>query len=166
MAIKSAVLIILFSFSSILDLSFSLKDHMKLILKGGDHYDSSTKCDNFYEKKFIERATSDIVVYNTQEGQIKAGDITVWNNELYNGDNVKKVGNILGYCIFLPELVYECSATLRLDHGSIMLQGVYLDNPDYLAVTGGTQCYNDIIGEVRVNAGYLGNATNPQYKVM
>ena len=57
--------------------------------------------------------------------------------------------------------------TLRLNHGSIMMQGSFLDNPDYLAVVGGTHCYEGMEGgEARVTASYNGNAERTQYKVM
>lgn len=166
MALKSLALNILCLLSTAVRVSFSMKDYVQQILKSGDDFDASHKCDHFTSKKFIERATNDRVIFNTQEGKINPGDITVWNNGLYNSDDVKKVGSVLGNCVFLPELVYDCTVTIRLDDGSIMIQGVYLDNPDYLAVTGGTHCYNDIVGEARVTASYLGNATKTQYKVM
>ena len=166
MTLKLIALNILYFFSTPVQVSFSLKDYDHQILKGGDNFDPSYKCDHFTSKKFIERATTDKVIFNTQDGKINPGDITVWNNDLYNGDDEKKVGSILGHCVFLPEIVYDCSVTLRLDGGSVMMQGVYLDNPDYLAVTGGTHCYNDIVGEARVTASYLGNASKTQYKLL
>ena len=48
-----------------------------------------------------------------------------------------------------------------------MFQGSFLNNPDHLAVTGGTHCFERMRGgEVRVTASYNGNAERTQYKVM
>ena len=164
--------ILLLALSSIFDTSFSLKNHFperesKLRTRHLGDGSGSAKCDKFSSRKFIEHAGSDLVIFNTEEGKLNPGDITVWNNHVYDSDSVDKKGSIQGFCTFLPELVYECSITLRLDHGSIMMQGSFLDNPDVLAIVGGTHCYEGMEGgEVRVTASYNGNPERTQYKVM
>ena len=70
----------------------------------GDDSSSSAKCSKFSSRKFIERAGSDMVIFNTQEGKLNPGDTTVWNNDIYDSDDITKKGTIQGFCVFLPEL--------------------------------------------------------------
>jgi len=126
---------------------------------------ASDKCDRFYSKTFVEHAGSDVVIYQTKDGQLNSGDITVWNNELYNSDDTKKVGNTYGFCVFLPELIYECSITVTLRDGKIQLGGNIEANGDVLAIVGGTGCHDEVEGgEVEINANYKGNPLRTQYK--
>ena len=97
---KSVALIVLVM-SSLVETSFALrnygtqKDSKLRKRKLGDDNSSST-CDKFSSRKFIEHAGSDQVVFNTEEGKLNPGDITIWNNDVYDSDDSEKVGSIQG----------------------------------------------------------------------
>jgi len=123
-------------------------------------------CKKWKKKHFIERAESDLLIYNTEPNKVSPGDITVWHNDLYDSDDEDKKGTSQGFCIFLPELVYECSITLNFgDTDQIMVQGALLENPWKLAISGGTGCFDGTEGEVKVTASYDGKSDRTQYRI-
>lgn len=105
------------------------------------------------ELPLVERATTDAIVDVGAEGD-SAGDLLTFANDVYDKDNVNKVGTDNGWCIRTAAGVsWECSWTLTLADGQIMVAGPFLDAGDSaLAITGGTGAYAGARGEMKLHA--------------
>lgn len=101
----------------------------------------------------IERATSDQIVDLGAPGD-SPGDMLVFSNILYDAANEKPVGQSNGYCIrTVAGVSWECFFTATLPKGQITVEGPFFDEKDsLLAVTGGTDKYKAVIGEMRIVA--------------
>jgi allene oxide cyclase len=82
------------------------------------------------------------------------GDYLAFNGEIFNADNTTKVGADSGFCMrTVSGARYECTWTIALGDGQIMIAGPFLDAGDsMLAVTGGTGVYSDVRGEMLLHA--------------
>jgi allene oxide cyclase len=98
----------------------------------------------------IEHASSDAVVDLGEEGD-SVGDTLVFSNEVYDSEDANVVGSDQGSCTRTKKgEAWECSYTVTLDDGSIVVQGaLYDDGRDTtLAITGGTGDYSGASGEM------------------
>ena len=88
---------------------------------------------------FVERATSDTVVDVGEKGD-SAGDILTFANDIYDETNTNKVGTDSGYCVrIVPGQAWDCSFSVALSDGQIMLSGPFLDGKDStMSIVGGT----------------------------
>lgn len=102
---------------------------------------------------FVERATTDTVIDNGDEGD-SIGDLLAFGNEVFDADNAVKVGDDQGWCVRTTAgVAWECSWTLILDDGQIVVQGPFNDASDsVLAITGGTGAYVGVSGQMRLSA--------------
>ena len=85
------------------------------------------------------------------------GDHIVFNDKLYDADDRDdKVGTLDGFCVTTyvkkKDSRMECVVTMKLDDGQITAQGVLWSDADEftIAVTGGTEDYNDASGDADV----------------
>ena len=101
----------------------------------------------------VERATNDTTTHVGQKDD-NSGDILTFVNDVYNADNVAKVGSDEGFCIRIAVgKVYHCMWSTSLAAGQITVQGPFLDSGDsVLTVTGGTGDYADVRGEMLLHA--------------
>ena len=100
-----------------------------------------------------ERAKTDTTVDLGEKGD-SIGDQLAFQNPVYDARNHKRVGYDLGSCVRTkPGVAYECSWTLRVTGGSLVVEGPFLDAGDStLAITGGTGKYADASGDMRLHA--------------
>ena len=101
----------------------------------------------------VERATNDTTAHVGQKDD-NNGDILTFVNDVYDADNVAKVGSDEGFCIRVAVgKVYHCMWSTSLPAGQITVQGPFLDSGDsVLAVTGGTGDYANVRGEMLLHA--------------
>jgi len=123
------------------------------------------KCKKWKTQNFIEHADHDVIVHNTKENEPYPGDIAVWKNNLYDEHDKELRGSSIGFCFFLPELIYQCSIALELNGGQIMLQGTFEDNPWKMAIVGGTGCHEGRKGEVEITTPYKGDGHRTHFRV-
>lgn len=100
---------------------------------------------------FVERATSDTTIDLGPDGE-SLGDVLAFANEVYDETNTTLAGTDQGWCVLTrPGDAYECSWTLTLGDGQIMVQGPYLnEGASALTITGGTGVYVGVTGELTV----------------
>jgi len=116
----------------------------------------------------VERATSDSVIDNGDEGD-SAGDLLTFANDIYDEADANKVGSDNGWCIrVVAGKSWECFWTLTLADGQITVEGPFLDAGDsVLAVTGGTGKYAGVRGEMALHArDAKGSAYDFKYTLM
>ena len=102
----------------------------------------------------VERATSDTVVDLGAKGH-SLGDMLMFGNNIYNAANTTKIGRDEGSCWRTnPGTAWECSWTVLVAHGSLVVQGPFYDNgrDSVLAVTGGTGVYRTARGQMTLHA--------------
>lgn len=101
----------------------------------------------------VERATSDAVADIGPTGD-SAGDILFFANEVFDQENVTKVGTDNGYCIRTSVgAAWECTWTNTFEGGQITVQGSFLDVGDSVfVITGGTGVYKGASGEMLLHA--------------
>lgn len=82
------------------------------------------------------------------------GDILAFRNPVFNAQNTRRVGTDNGSCIRTEVgAAYECSWTVVLKNGSLVVSGPFYDAVDStLAVTGGTGVYSDARGSMLLHA--------------
>ena len=118
----------------------------------------------------VERATSDTVVYVNPSKDDVIGNTLGFGNALYNATNAKKIGRDQGFCYRTnPGKSWECTWTNLLPHGSITVQGVFLDSgaDSRLAVTGGTGRYAKARGYMVLHSrNSAGTAYNFEFHLM
>lgn len=104
-------------------------------------------------RAFVEHAETDTVVDIGKKGDSR-GDQLAFSNPVFGPHNRTQVGHDLGSCIRTrPGVSWECSWTLVLAHGSLVVQGPFLDAGDStLAITGGTGRYAQARGQMRLHA--------------
>jgi len=101
----------------------------------------------------VEHATTDTVVDLTANGD-STGDLLTFHNDVYDETDTDVVGTSHGECVRIEAGVsWECRWVTTLPHGSITVEGPFLDaGPSVLAVTGGTGDYRGARGSMRLAA--------------
>jgi hypothetical protein len=106
--------------------------------------------------KFIAKSNQFKAIDVGSEGE-SLGDHVVFNDKLYDEDDRdEKVGTLDGFCVTTyvkkKDSRMECVVTMKLDDGQITAQGVLWSDDDEftIAVTGGTDDYNDAAGDADV----------------
>ncbi len=105
------------------------------------------------ELKMIEHATTDAVTDTGAKGD-SAGDILTFANDVYDEANANKVGTSNGYCVRIVQgQAWDCSFSVTLSDGQIMLSGPFLDGKDStMSIVGGTGRYKSSRGEMQLHA--------------
>jgi allene oxide cyclase len=82
-----------------------------------------------------------------------AGDIFAFSNDVFDGDNVNRIGISAGSCVrTVVGVAWECTWTASLAGGQITLQGPYHDSGESVfAVTGGTGSFATAQGDLLVS---------------
>ena len=82
------------------------------------------------------------------------GDYLSFAGEVYSADNKTKLGTDSGFCVRVVKgKRYECTWTISLSDGQIMIAGPFLDTADSsLAITGGTEAYRGAHGQMMLHA--------------
>jgi hypothetical protein len=105
----------------------------------------------------------DVAPKATSEGDLSRGDKFYFHDELWNRAQTRQLGTLDGSCEFLVDQdegegffgMGHCDATAFLKGGTVELSGgVDLsaeDAPFFVAVTGGTERYENVVGEVRIS---------------
>jgi allene oxide cyclase len=81
------------------------------------------------------------------------GDILTFSNEVFDADNVSRIGTSQGSCArTVVAVAWECNWSVSLADGQIALQGPYFDSgSSVFAVTGGTGAFATAAGELVVS---------------
>lgn len=115
----------------------------------------------------VERAVSDTVADTGPSGD-SVGDVLAFANPVYNAANTVQVGTDNGSCIRTKvAAAYQCSWTLTLRGGSLVVEGPFYDAADsVLAITGGTGIWAKARGQMSLHArNAAGTAYDFRYKV-
>jgi allene oxide cyclase len=115
----------------------------------------------------IERAVTDTVADTGPTGD-SLGDVLAFANPIYTSDNKTQIGSDNGSCIRTTVgKAWECSWTLTLAKGSLVVQGPFYDAADsVLAITGGTGIWSHARGEMGLHArDALGSSYDFSYTV-
>lgn len=101
----------------------------------------------------VEHAVTDTPLDFGAQGDSR-GDLLAFQNPVFNASDEQRVGHDLGYCVRTrPGAAFECTWTLVLKRGSIVVQGPFRDAGDStLAITGGTGAFNGAEGSMRLHA--------------
>jgi allene oxide cyclase len=101
----------------------------------------------------VEHAITDTTIDNGTPGD-SIGDLLAFGNPVYNAANTVQVGSDQGCCVrTTPGVSYECSWTLNMKAGPLVVQGPFNDKSDsILAITGGTGAYASARGQMRLHA--------------
>jgi hypothetical protein len=105
------------------------------------------------EMKLVERATTD-ATHRVGPKDDNLADILTFANEVFDAADKTKKGTDQGYCIrVVVAKAFECTWTLTLPEGQIMVEGPFFDDADsVLAITGGTGRYAGARGEMKLHA--------------
>jgi hypothetical protein len=101
----------------------------------------------------IEHATTDTTAHIGPKPD-NLGDILTFTNEVFDAEDKARMGTDQGYCVRVSlGKAYECTWTLSLADGQIMVSGPFLDAGDsVLAIIGGTGKYADLRGDMSLHA--------------
>lgn len=105
----------------------------------------------------------DVAPAATGEFDVSTGDTFFFHDELWNRARTTKLGTIDGNCefqIIVPATeaapAAHCVATAFLRGGTVELAGGVIfteeDRPFFVAVTGGTERYENVVGEVKITS--------------
>jgi allene oxide cyclase len=110
----------------------------------------------------VERALTDTVVDTGPSGDSR-GDLLAFANPIYGAHNKTRIGHDQGSCIrTVVGKAWECSWTVTLPKGSLVVQGPFYDTRDsVLAITGGTGRWARARGQMGLHAR---NAQGSSYK--
>ena len=100
----------------------------------------------------VERATTDLVIDTGPTGD-SSGDLLTFANDLFDEDNVNKVGRNQGSCIRInaTEGSWECTWINFLKGGAITVEGPFFDTHDsVLVITGGRGLYKGARGSMQL----------------
>jgi allene oxide cyclase len=103
--------------------------------------------------QFVERASTDVTVDVGAKGD-STGDLLTFSNPIFDMANQSQLGSNQGYCVrIVPARSWECSFTVILKGGQIVIAGPYLDGKDsIMGVTGGTGKYAGAKGSMALHA--------------
>jgi hypothetical protein len=113
----------------------------------------------------IEHVSNEVLVDIGDEGDT-AGDLLVFNNELYDDTDANLVGNSNGSCIrtAVGEL-WECTFTNTMEHGALVVTGPFHDSGrGTFAITGGTGDYSGATGQMNLTAAEGSTADSPKWQ--
>jgi allene oxide cyclase len=101
----------------------------------------------------VERAITDTTVDTGPTGD-SLGDLLAFANPIYTADNKTAIGKDNGSCIrTVVGTAWECSWTLTLPKGSLVVEGPFYDSADsVLAITGGTGIWAHARGQMGLHA--------------
>ena len=101
----------------------------------------------------VERANTDVTVDIGVKGD-STGDLLTFSNPIFDAANESQVGSNQGYCVrIVPARSWECSFTVILKGGQIVIAGPYMDGKDsVMGVTGGTGKYAGAKGSMALHA--------------
>lgn len=105
--------------------------------------------------KVIEHAETDTVRHigpASQEDSV--GDVLAFANPVFDSANKKQVGTNNGQCVRTAVgKAWECIWTISLEGGQMTVEGPFYDSKDsILAITGGTDEYEDASGQMTLHA--------------
>ena len=89
-------------------------------------------------------------------GDVSAGDSFFFKDVLWNRAQTVRLGKLTGGCTFMVGLTAHCLATATFPDGSVELAGAISlageEGPGtfYIAVTGGTERYENVVGEAKI----------------
>lgn len=129
-----------------------------------DHRDGITKKEVL---TFVDVTVSEdfLDVGRPAEGEfdVSPGDAFFFHDELWNRAETKKRGTLDGQCTFLLEGNLHCVATVKLRDGTIELAvGLSFAEEEegpghfFVAVTGGTERYKNVVGQGKITENYGG----------
>ena len=102
----------------------------------------------------VEHATTDKVVDVGRKGD-STGDVLTFHNEVYDEDDVSKIGAVQGLCTRMSpkQGTWECSGTTSLEGGQITFEGPFFDDTNTVlaAVNGGTGVYENARGTMEAS---------------
>jgi allene oxide cyclase len=119
-----------------------------LLVACGDSSDSETIA-------LVEHADTDTVRHIGPAGEEDSvGDVLAFANPVFDEANAEQVGTDNGQCVRTAAgKAWECIWTVSLDGGQITVEGPFYDGKDStLAVTGGTEEYDDVSGQMQLHA--------------
>jgi hypothetical protein len=101
----------------------------------------------------VERALTDATLDLGAHGD-SVGDLLTFANPVYDAANKTQLGSDQGYCVrVVVGKSWECTWTLLLKGGEIMIEGPFYDEGDSLmAVTGGTGRYVGAKGAMKLHS--------------
>ena len=101
----------------------------------------------------IEHAVTDTVADTGPAGD-SMGDVLAFANPIFTADNKTRIGSDNGSCIRTAVgKAWECSWTLTLAQGSLVVEGPFYDTADSdLAITGGTGAWATARGQMHLHA--------------
>ncbi len=105
--------------------------------------------------KLIEHAETDTVRHiGPAKEEDSVGDVLAFANPVFDSENKRQVGTDNGQCVRTAAgKAWECIWTVSLDEGQITVEGPFYDSKDsVLAITGGTDEYDDASGQMKLHA--------------
>lgn len=114
---------------------------------------ASIACAEPAKRDLIEHAGVVETIDNGPHGD-SVGDYLSFSGEIFAADNKTRLGTDSGFCMrVIKGSRYECTWTVALADGQIMIAGPFLDAGDStLAITGGTGAYKAARGEMLLHA--------------
>lgn len=103
----------------------------------------------------VEHADTDTVRHiGPASEEDSVGDVLTFANPVFDEANQEQVGTDNGQCIRTAAgKAWECIWTVSLDGGQITVEGPFYDGKDStLAITGGTDEYDDASGQMRLHS--------------
>jgi Allene oxide cyclase barrel like domain len=104
----------------------------------------------------VEHADTDTVRHiGPASEEDSVGDVLAFANPVFDEANKEQVGTDNGQCIRTAAgKAWECIWTVSLDGGQITVEGPFYDGgkDSTLAITGGTDEYNDASGQMQLHA--------------
>jgi hypothetical protein len=85
-----------------------------------------------------------------RDGELTLGDHFVFHDFLHDMTD-RVVGRDAGLCTLVAGRTYLLNVTMELPDGCVTAQGFVEDRLGLLAVTGGTDRYRDVCGDVRIS---------------
>ncbi|MFF8960038.1 hypothetical protein [Streptomyces sp. NPDC014894] len=89
-------------------------------------------------------------LFAQEEGKTTLGDHFVFYDDLVDSDGTV-VGRDAGVCTLASDRSYHLNVTMELPGGCVTAQGFVEDQLGLLAVTGGTESYRRVRGDVRIS---------------
>jgi hypothetical protein len=100
----------------------------------------------------IEKSTAGTFVDVDQSGDAPtAGDVFVFQSDLFDAATNAKVGTVEGHCTVITESLSDCDASGMMAGGQVRVAGASTDGTlNVLAVTGGTGIYRNVSGQITI----------------